>query len=96
MDIVESALMLLITSPIFLIASIAIKLYDGGPVFYRQARCTMNGKVFHIFKFRSMIVDAEKDGISIPAVDHDPRITPIGRFIRKPRLDELPQLFNVL
>ena len=64
MDILVSALMLLITSPIFLVASIAIKLYDGGPVFYRQARCTMNGKVFHIFKFRSMIVDAEKDGSS--------------------------------
>ena len=69
MDILVSALMLLITSPIFLVASIAIKLYDGGPVFYRQARCTMNGKVFYIFKFRSMIVDAEKDGKSQPFID---------------------------
>ena len=96
MDIVVSALMLLITSPIFLIASIAIKLYDGGPVFYRQARCTMNGKVFHIFKFRSMIVDAEKDGKSQPAADHDPRITPVGRVLRATRLDELPQLIDIL
>ena len=95
MDILVSALMLLITSPIFLVASIAIKLYDGGPVFYRQARCTMNGKVFHIFKFRSMIVDAEKDGKSQPAADHDPRITPVGRILRATRLDELPQLINI-
>ena len=96
MDIVVSGLMLLITSPIFLVASIAIKLYDGGPVFYRQARCTMNGKVFHIFKFRSMIVDAEKDGKSQPASDHDPRITPVGRVLRATRLDELPQLIDIL
>ena len=96
MDILVSALMLLITSPIFLVASIAIKLYDGGPVFYRQARCTMNGKVFHIFKFRSMIVDAEKDGKSQPAADHDPRITPVGRILRATRLDELPQLIDIL
>lgn len=96
MDIVISALMLVLTSPIFLITSVAIKLYDGGPVFYRQERCTINGKVFRIFKFRSMIVDAEKDGKSQPATDYDPRITPVGRVLRATRLDELPQLIDIL
>lgn len=96
MDIVVSLLMLIITSPIFLSAAIAIKMYDGGPVFYRQARYTLNGKVFNIYKFRSMIVDAEKDGKSQPATDHDPRITPVGRVLRATRLDELPQLIDIL
>ena len=96
MDIVVSLLMLIITSPIFLCAAIAIKMYDGGPVFYRQARYTLNGKVLNIYKFRSMIVDAEKDGKSQPATDHDPRITPVGRVLRATRLDELPQLIDIL
>lgn len=96
MDIAVSLLMLIITSPIFLCAAIAIKMYDGGPVFYRQARYTLNGKVFNIYKFRSMIVDAEKDGKSQPATDHDPRITPVGRVLRATRLDELPQLIDIL
>ena len=96
MDIVVSLLILIITSPIFLCAAIAIKMYDGGPVFYRQARYTLNGKVFNIYKFRSMIVDAEKDGKSQPATDHDPRITPVGRVLRATRLDELPQLIDIL
>lgn len=96
MDIVVSLLMLIITSPIILCAAIAIKMYDGGPVFYRQARYTLNGKVFNIYKFRSMIVDAEKDGKSQPATDHDPRITPVGRVLRATRLDELPQLIDIL
>lgn len=96
MDIVVSLLMLIITSPIFLCAAIAIKMYDGGPVFYRQARYTLNGKVFNIYKFRSMIVDAEKDGKSQPVTDHDPRITPVGRVLRATRLDELPQLIDIL
>ena len=96
MDIVVSLLMLIITSPIFLCAAIAIKMYDGGPVFYRQARYTLNGKVFNIYKFRSMIVEAEKDGKSQPATDHDPRITPVGRVLRATRLDELPQLIDIL
>lgn len=95
MDIIVSGIMLIITSPIFLIASAAIKLYDGGPVFYRQTRVTLNGKKFDIFKFRSMIVDAEKDGKSQPAADKDPRITPVGRVLRATRLDELPQLIDI-
>lgn len=96
MDIVISLIVIIITSPFMLLTAIAIKLYDGGPVFFKQARCTMNGKVFYIHKFRSMIVDAEKEGISVPASEKDPRITPVGNFIRMTRLDELPQLFDIL
>ena len=96
MDIVVSALILIITSPIMLIVAILIKAYDGGPVMFRQERCTINGKVFRIHKFRSMIVDAEKDNKPIPATDDDPRITPIGKFIRKTRIDELPQMIDIL
>lgn len=96
MDIILSLSGLIVMSPVFLLTALAIKLYDGGPVFYRQDRCTKDGKIFSICKFRSMIVDAEKDGVSVPAVDEDPRITPIGKLIRKTRIDELPQLFNIL
>lgn len=96
MDIVVSLIILIITSPFMLLVAAAIKLYDGGPVLFRQERCTINGKVFKIHKFRSMIVDAEKEGKSIPATDSDPRITPVGRFIRKTRLDELPQMIDIL
>ena len=79
-----------------LITAILVKLYDGGPVFYKQKRVTIGGKIFKIIKFRSMRVDAEKDGQARLASKKDPRITPIGRFIRKVRIDELPQLFNIL
>ena len=95
-DIVVSAVMLLLTSPFLLISAVAIKLYDGGPVFFRQARGTIGGKIFYIHKFRSMIVDAEKDGISHPAEEADPRITPVGKILRASRLDELPQLIDIL
>ncbi len=96
MDIVVSLLVVVVTSPIMLIIAIAIKAYDGGPVFFKQKRCTKDGKVFEIHKFRSMIVDAEKEGISVPASEKDPRITPIGNIIRATRLDELPQAFDIL
>lgn len=96
MDIVLSFFILVVTSPFMLIVALAIKLYDGGPVMFRQERCTIDGKVFKIHKFRSMIVDAEKEGKSIPATDNDPRITPVGHFIRKTRLDELPQMIDIL
>lgn len=96
MDIVCSFVALLLLSPIMLCTAIAIKLYDRGPVLFCQNRCTKDGAVFKIYKFRSMIVDAEKEGKPIPAIDHDPRITPIGRVIRATRIDELPQLFNIL
>ncbi len=95
-DIVFSLIALIILSPIMLISAIAIKIYDGGPVFYKQKRLTINGKQFNIYKFRSMIVNAEKTGTPQLASYHDPRITPIGRFLRKVRLDELPQLLNIL
>ncbi len=96
LDILVSAVLLVLTSPIFLIAGVAIKLYDGGPVFFKQARGTIGGKIFYIHKFRSMIVDAEKDGAPHPAEEFDPRITPVGRVLRASRLDELPQLIDIL
>ncbi len=96
MDIVLSLAALIILSPVFIITALVIKAYDGGPVFFRQDRCTKDGKVFSICKFRSMIVDAEKEGHSIPATDKDPRITPVGRIIRATRIDELPQILNIL
>lgn len=96
MDIVLSVAGIIVLSPVFIITAAAIKLYDGGPVLFRQDRCTKDGKVFSIFKFRSMIVDAEKDGMTIPATEHDSRITAVGKFIRKMRIDELPQLFNIV
>ncbi len=95
LDIIVSALLLIITSPFFLVSALAIKLYDGGPVFFRQDRSTIGGKVFKIHKFRSMVVDAEKYGVR-PAEERDPRITPVGRVLRATRLDELPQLIDIL
>ena len=79
-----------------LIVAIFIKLYDGGNVFYKQTRLTINERKFEIYKFRSMIMDAEKDGVARLSIEGDSRITPIGRIIRATRLDELPQLFNIL
>ncbi len=96
-DICSSLLGIIVLSPIMLVTALAIKLYDGGPAIYKQTRLTLNGKEFKIWKFRSMRVDAEKDGVArLSSGDKDERITPIGRFVRKCRLDELPQLFNIL
>lgn len=95
-DVVCALILLVISSPIQLITAIAIKLYDGGPVLYKQIRCTQNGREFEILKFRSMKQDAEKDGVARLAAKNDSRITPIGKFIRAVRIDELPQLFNIL
>ncbi len=95
-DIVFALILIIVTSPIMLIAAIAIKLYDGGDVFYKQVRCTKDLREFKILKFRSMRQDAEKDGVARLASKHDDRITPVGRIIRKCRADELPQLFNIL
>ena len=96
MDLVLCLIAMVPAAPIMLIVALAIKLEDGGPVFYKQARMSLDGKVFDILKFRSMIVDAEKDGRSIPATGHDPRITKVGRFTRATRIDELPQLLNII
>lgn len=87
---------LILASPFMILTALAIKIGDGGPVFYRQTRCTLNNKEFSILKFRSMVVDAERDGEAVLAKEHDARITPVGKVIRATRLDELPQLFNVL
>ncbi len=95
-DVVCSFVALIVLSPIMLGTAIAIKLEDGGPVFYKQERCTIDCKRFMILKFRSMIVDAEKDGKPRPAGENDDRITKVGHFIRGCRIDELPQLINIL
>ena len=94
-DIVVSACALVLLSPVMLAVAIAVR-RDGGPAFYRQCRLTRDGKRFDVLKFRSMRVDAEKDGKARLASEHDDRITPVGHFIRKCRLDELPQLINIL
>ncbi len=95
-DILLSLIAIIISSPFMALTAIAIKAYDGGDVFYKQVRLTTNGKHFEIIKFRSMIQNAEKDGVARLAGDNDSRITPVGKIIRMLRLDELPQLFNIL
>ena len=94
-DIAFSGLFLLLTSPITLITALIIKMYDRGPVFFKQKRLTRNNEIFEILKFRSMGVDAEKDGAQF-TTENDERITPIGKFIRRTRIDEIPQFINVL
>lgn len=93
-DIVVSFLMLILLSPLFLILAIAIKIDSKGPVFYRQVRVTQYNRKFRIFKFRSMIRDADKG--SLVTLDGDARVTRVGKFVRKCRLDEISQLINVL
>lgn len=95
-DLVISLMMLVLFSPVFLITAIGIKCTDQGPVFYKQERLTKNGKKFMIYKFRTMVVDAEKTSGPVLAADKDPRILPIGRILRATRLDELPQIVNIL
>ena len=93
-DIVVSSVLIVIASPIMLILAICIKIDSKGPVMFRQRRVTTNGKVFRIFKFRTMVNDAEKKGTQV-TTNNDPRVTKVGKLIRGCRLDELPQLFNV-
>ena len=95
LDVVGSLLFLLLASWVYGLTAIMVKLSSPGPVFYRQDRIGKNGHPFSIIKFRSMFVDAEKQGPALSS-DHDPRITPWGRFMRKVRLDELPQFWNVV
>ena len=95
-DVVSAGALFLAISPLMLITAIAIKT-DGGPVFYKQRRLTQDGKEFDVLKFRSMRVDAEKDGVArLSTGDKDDRITKVGHFIRKVRIDELPQLLNII
>ena len=95
MDIIISLAMLIAASPFMLLTALAIKLEDRGPALYKQERVTLNGKKFYIYKFRSMVMDAEKYGAQF-STKNDPRITKVGKFIRAARLDELPQLWNIL
>lgn len=96
LDIVLSLLALVVFSPFMLVTAICIKAYDGGPILYKQLRLTKDRKEFYVYKFRSMRVDAEKDGVARLASTHDDRITPVGRVIRMLRIDEMPQLFCIL
>lgn len=95
-DVLFAAIMLIVFSPVFVIAAVSIKCTDGGPVFYKQERLTQDGKIFTIYKFRTMVVNAEKMSGPVLASERDPRILPIGRLLRATRLDELPQILNIL
>lgn len=95
-DILTALIGLVLCSPFMLLTALAVKCYDRGPVIYKQVRLTKDRREFEIYKFRSMRVDAEKDDVARLATDRDDRITPVGRVIRACRLDELPQLFNIL
>ena len=95
-DIVAASMGIVVFSPLMLLVAAAIKVYDGGSAVYKQERLTINGKRFMVYKFRSMVISAEEDGIARLAMVGDSRITPIGAIIRKLRIDELPQLFNVI
>ena len=96
LDFFASLTVLVIFSPLMAVLAVLIKSYDGGPVIYKQTRLTKDGKEFEIYKFRSMCVNAESDGIARLSSDGDKRITPVGRLMRKCCFDEIPQLFNVL
>lgn len=96
-DVIMSLLVLVVLFPLFAVVAIAIKCTDGGPALYRQTRLTKDGKEFDVLKFRSMRVDAEKDGKArLSSGEDDPRITHVGRVIRKFRIDEFPQLINII
>ncbi len=95
-DIVSSTVAVILLFPFGLIVAVAIKLDSKGPVFFAQDRRTKNGKIFKMLKFRSMVTDAEKQGTGLFSYDNDPRVTKVGRFIRKTSIDELPQLLNVI
>lgn len=96
MDIVFSLIGLFLSSPIMFITALAVKAYDQGPILYKQVRLTKDGREFYIYKFRSMKVNAEADGVARLAAKEDERITPVGRIIRAVRIDELPQIFCIL
>lgn len=94
-DVTASAVMITVLSPLIAGVSLAIKIDSEGPVFYRQTRVTQYGREFKIFKFRSMVTNADKIG-SLITTENDSRVTRVGKFIRKYKLDEVPQLFNIL
>ena len=94
-DVAGSAAALIALSPLMLIAALSVRLHDGGPALYRQTRVTEGGRPFQLYKFRTMVQNAESNGAEM-ASNHDGRITPVGRWLRMLRIDELPQLFNIL
>ena len=96
LDLLLSVLALLLLSPLFLIAALAVKLSSKGPVIFRQRRLGRDGKEFNFYKFRSMVVDAEKTGSGVYSAKDDPRVTKVGRILRATSIDELPQLINIL
>lgn len=96
MDIVVSLLILILSAPITILTSIAIKIDSEGPIFFKQERLGQNGKPFNVYKFRSMIKDAEKYTGPVWSTKDDPRVTRMGKFVRKVRIDEIPQMLNVL
>ena len=96
LDIMSAGALLLVSLPFFLLIALGIKLEDGGPVFYKQCRLTKGGKTFDILKFRTMRVNAEADGVARLAAQGDNRITRVGNLLRATRLDELPQVLNIL
>ena len=95
LDLVLSSAGLLVSCPVWLLVAILIKQDDGGPVFYSQIRTGQNGVPFRVLKFRSMIVDAEKESGAVWATENDPRVTRVGRILRATAMDELPQLWNI-
>jgi exopolysaccharide biosynthesis polyprenyl glycosylphosphotransferase len=95
-DLIGATLLLLVLAPVMILVALAVKVSSPGPILYSQSRLTQGGRTFTLWKFRSMQVDAERENGAQLATKTDNRVTPIGRFLRKTRLDELPQLFNVL
>lgn len=96
LDLILSVLALILLSPLMLIAALAVKLSSPGPVIFRQKRLGLNGREFDFYKFRSMVVNAEKTGSGVYSAKGDPRVTKVGRFLRASSIDELPQLINIL
>lgn len=96
MDIVACSLAVILLTPVWIVIAIAVKCDSKGPVLFKQARLTKNGKTFMMYKFRSMVVNAESMGAGLFNYENDPRVTKVGRFLRNTSLDELPQLFNVI
>lgn len=96
LDLLFVLMVFLISLPLSLLAMVLIFLEDRGPIFYSQLRVGRNEQVFRIFKFRSMVVQAESEGVAVWAVSRDPRVTRVGKWLRKTRIDELPQLWNVM
>lgn len=94
-DIAFSALLIILLIPLWIAISVAVKFDSKGPVFFRQGRRTTNGRVFDMYKFRSMVVNAEQMGQGLFTYENDPRVTRVGRFLRNTSLDELPQVFNI-